>query len=338
MIDKKNTSPKGGFMYARIVLLTAFAALWQSSIAANGQTTTEGITGVLLVKESESLPVICVPFRSAYASPTHVFIETAEGQTKQFFRKNVLHLFRLTLPNPAEALNITTHQHLESVRKYLEQIKPVAEAAPCAQTFFQPIQQALLEVLRRFERGERRLNGRWMSLEEYRAVFRSSTEKTGEVIELRLKNGETLRWPKVKIQGDRLVYVSEIGVHAVHRDELVDELKYMYFPETRPKEEKKETAQESDANPVEVENSSTHSEQACTNDDSEQQGDSLAESDTVQGATRVFRLQDGTTHIGRVVQMTEDSVVIFTVKAKTVSIKKSDLLEPNEQELTNSTQ
>jgi hypothetical protein len=279
------------------------------------------------VKESETLPMICIPFRSAYSSPTHVFVETEQGESKQFFRKNVLHVFRLILPSPADSPNFISPSHLQPLRSYLEQISAVAETAPCARTFFQPIQDSLLDVIRRYERGERRFNGRWMSLAEYESKVKISSESNTGNVELRLKNGKTLIWPRVQIQGQRLVYVSDIGVQAVHRDELVDEIKYLYFPDTRPVEEKKTTTDtETPQQPVKT----TESVTITNSGDTEQK--------TTQAATRFFRLRDGTTHIGRVIVSDEEHLVIFTATAKTYRIRKEDIVIGLDEQLANLTQ
>jgi len=311
------------------VVAVAIFLFLQPFVIASAQRDAEGL---VLVKESDALPVICIPFRSAMSSPTHVFVETVDGESKQFFRRSVLHVFRLTLPNPADSPNFTSPAHLQPLLEYIKRISVVAEAAPCARTFLEPIRLSLAEVVLRYERGERRLNGQWMSRAEYEKKIKSDLDKSSGAVELRLKNGERVTWPSVRIQGQRLVYVSENGVQSIHRDQLADEVKYLYFPETKPAEGQTQKTDSSTANPAISSDKTTQSLQDTPN---QTVVNAPADVDKfVEGNTRFFRLRDGTTHIGRVIASDDQHVMIFTTAAKTYRLRKIDVVVGLEEQLS----
>lgn len=328
--------------YRFFLSVPALIFFWLGTISQDiNASASTNVTGFIVLRETDGGQPVCLQFRSAMTSPTHVFVETPDGRSRQFFQKNVLEVFRLTLPEPAESLNFTNETHIAPVRSYLESLQAIASNYSCASVILSPIIARHREVLEKYNAGLRRLNGKWLTAQEYARQYQSQEQPRPDgAVTLRLKNGETLRWPRVQIQGERLVHVSEFGVEAVHRDELVDEIKWVYFPDTRPAQTG--TIDVSDRAGLELSTSQNQPSSDAVNSTSavktsntlttnretpkKTEPKTLSESYTV-GSSRFFRLKDGTTHIGRVIASDEDSVTIFTTAARRHRIPRHMIIQ-----------
>ncbi len=317
----------GGTCFFCVVAYTTL--LLTLNIGFTQTTLDNATTGFVVLSDADRGQTICVQFRSVLTSPTHVFIETPEGRSRQFFQKNVLEVYRLSLPDPADSQNFFSDSHIIPVRNYLQELNVLSAKYSCAANLLEGLIRRQMEVLEKYNSGLRRLNGRWLNAQEYARQFESQETSNQGTVLLRLKNGTTLRWPRVQIQGERLLYVSDIGVEAVHRDELVDEVRWVYFPDTRPK----------DSGTVDVSNRASVSHltnqteavrsesMRADNPTKTASTENVARTKYTEGQSRFFRMKDGTTHIGRVIIADEDSVTIFTTAAKRYRLPRNMIVE-----------